>query len=239
MTGLFSDSFVVSGCTTPMVGRMRRWSRSGLMLTQNGSATPGRWTRKSIPFSMSAKRHGVHQIAKSQRAAAGIADLHKRVAGLQVGPPRRLARINGRDSASQIFHTQGVRHGGHQEGEDHVHDHAGRNDRHPLRHALWPCSCADRAFVSRRGRGRSAAGARPPPWSVVALALPRRAGRIVVLAEHLDVAAQRQDADAVFGFAPLELGQLQAVDVEAQVELLAFDAAPFGHGESGPARGRK
>ena len=35
-----------------------------------------------------------------------------------------------------------------------------------------------------------------------ALALFRGVGRVVVLAEHLHVAAQRQDADAVLGFAP-------------------------------------
>ena len=52
---------------------------------------------------------------------------------------------------------------------------------------------------------------------------------VVVLAEHLHIAAQRQNADAVFGFTPLHLGQLQASDVEADVKLLALHTAGLGH----------
>ena len=55
-------------------------------------------------------------------------------------------------------------------------------------------------------------------------------GRVVVLAEHLHVAAQRQDADAVFGFAPA-MAELVAADVEAEIELFALYAARFGHEE--------
>ena len=63
------------------------------------------------------------------------------------------------------------------------------------------------------------------------LALFGGAGRIVVLAEHLDVAAQRQDADAVFRFAPLEAAEPPAVDIEAEIELLALHAAGLGDEE--------
>ncbi len=54
------------------------------------------------------------------------------------------------------------------------------------------------------------------------------AGRVIVLAQHLHVAAQRQNADAVFRFTPLKLAELQAVNIEAEIELFAFHAARFG-----------
>ena len=61
-------------------------------------------------------------------------------------------------------------------------------------------------------------------------------GRVVVLAQHLDVATERHDSDAVFGLAPLsskqgsrQLDRPQADgDVEADVELLAFHATRLG-----------
>jgi len=51
------------------------------------------------------------------------------------------------------------------------------------------------------------------------------AARIVVLAQHFYIAAQGQNADAVFGFAPAEFAELEAVNVEAQIEFFAFHAA--------------
>ena len=56
-------------------------------------------------------------------------------------------------------------------------------------------------------------------------------GRIVFLAKHFHVAAQRHDADTVLGFTPGELAELPAADVEAEVELLALDAAELGDHE--------
>ncbi len=64
-------------------------------------------------------------------------------------------------------------------------------------------------------------------------------GRIVVLPQHLDVTAQRDDADAVLGLTPPELSQRARKDdrsdldryVKAEIELLALHAAHLGHQE--------
>ena len=52
-------------------------------------------------------------------------------------------------------------------------------------------------------------------------------GRVVILTEHLDVAAQRQNADPIHRLAPFA-GDLIAADVETDHELLAFHAACLG-----------
>ncbi len=55
-------------------------------------------------------------------------------------------------------------------------------------------------------------------------------GRVVVLAEHLHVATQGENADAVFGFAPLA-AELVAADVEADHEFVTTHAAGLCHQE--------
>ncbi len=55
--------------------------------------------------------------------------------------------------------------------------------------------------------------------------------RVVFLPQHLHIAAQRQDADAVEGFAPAETAHFQAANVETDEEFVDFDAAHLGHGK--------
>ena len=54
-------------------------------------------------------------------------------------------------------------------------------------------------------------------------------GGVVVLAEHLDISPQREGADAVFGFAPLEAGELEPAHIKAEEKLLALHSAGLGH----------
>ena len=83
-------------------------------------------------------------------------------------------------------------------------------------------ACARGSLV----RGRFAGGRLLGPLDLLA-----ELGRVVLLAEHLHVAAQGQDADAVLRLAAAELPELQPADVEAQVELLALHAAELGDHE--------
>ena len=56
-------------------------------------------------------------------------------------------------------------------------------------------------------------------------------GGVVVLSEHLHVAAQRQDADPVFGLTPGETRQLETADVEPEKKLLTLHSAGLGDEE--------
>ena len=75
-----------------------------------------------------------------------------------------------------------------------------------------------------------------PPALLDAFLLFFELARIVVLAQHFDIAAQRQDADAVLRLAPLKWTILLRSwkprswggNVEADVELLTFHTARFG-----------
>ncbi len=54
----------------------------------------------------------------------------------QVVDPGRGAGRRAADFARLVGHSHAVGDGGENDGEDQVHDHAGRDDRHPLRHRL-------------------------------------------------------------------------------------------------------
>ena len=81
-----------------------------------------------------AQRDAGNQIAKSR--VFDFADPLDYVAGLQIGLPRRAAGDNAAHDARHFFYAQTVGDRGHHERENHIHDHAGRDDGHPLRHAL-------------------------------------------------------------------------------------------------------
>ena len=138
------------------------------------------------------------------------------------------------------------------DGENQVHDHAGRDNRHAGRDGLGRVAARieeDRFSLGglRRDRLLPDAGMRMRQC-FDRLRTARWRGfrgfgfgvaRVVVLAEHFHVAAQRQAADAVFRFAPLELEErprnlprrernLELEEVEADVELFALHAAGLG-----------
>ena len=62
-----------------------------------------------------------------------------------------------------------------------------------------------------------------------ALRLMGGRGGVVVLAEHLHIAAQREGPDAVFSFAPLEAGELESAHIKSEEKFLAFHPAGLGH----------
>ena len=93
-----------------------------------------------------------------------------------------------------------------QESRDHIHDHAGRNDGHPLPHFF--------------GRVR--------PGILSDLVAGLLTGIHVVLAEHLHVTAKRQRRQGVFGFAFLTTPDNRA---DADAEAFHMHIAPFGNGK--------
>ena len=175
------------------------------------------------------------------------ADLHDRIIGADAGLPRRTARYHAANDAGLLFHAPQVSTHGKDEGEDQVHDHARGNDGHALRHALGKIAAGIeepglRGLVYRwrpAFRRLCACSLLPAPRSLLLapclfprpLHLLAKLRRVVLLAEHLDISAQRQDADAVERFAAAEAQQADAADVEADHELLAFHAAQLGHDE--------
>ena len=137
----------------------------------------------------------------------------------------------------------------HDKGEKDIHHHARGNDRHPLRNAFG--QIASRIVKSLLGRfdvDRLGAAVGDSHWrfgfrrNTAFLFLERfgsfellaKAAGIVLLPEHLDVAAQRQNAEAVFRLAPFELAESPAEDIEPDVELLALYAAQSGDDEMAP-----
>lgn len=144
----------------------------------------------------------------------------------------------------------------HDKGEEDIHHHARGDDRHPLRDALG--QIASRIVEGLLGRldvdwlGTAAGGLGTAAGGIVrrfgrggdvVLLLLERFGSfqllaqpagIVLLPEHLDVAAQGQNAESVFRLAPSELAELPAEDIEPDVELFALHAAQPGNDEMAP-----
>ena len=111
--------------------------RSGLTMIESGSFTPGRRTSMGTPLSGIdvAQGDGRLQVAELRHLLAG--DLQNLVAHAKIGLPGGLARKDLRRSRTAICSTpRRKRHHRHQEGEDDVHDHAGRDDGHAFGHAL-------------------------------------------------------------------------------------------------------
>ena len=69
-------------------------------------------------------------------AAAVPPQLDNLVARLQSRLPRRVARQGRTDHARDVADAHPIGHCGKDDREDQVHDHAGRDNSHPLRHAL-------------------------------------------------------------------------------------------------------
>ncbi len=205
-----------------------------------------------MPSCTSPKRDAGLQIAKSR--VFHVSNLGNFVAQLQIGSPCGAADHRSAHNAGHFRNPDGKCDRRHDESEDDIHNHAGGDDRHPLGHALrhvaarivWHVRIGNwfrRQIAMRHGRRMLGGGQR-----CLAVRRTRRGGRcygfvrrscplallrhargVVVLAEHLHVSAQWENADAVFCFPPAKLAKLQAVDVEAQVEFFALYAARFGH----------
>ncbi len=192
-----------------------------------------------------AQRDGRDQIAELHHLLAG--NLQNLVARAKIGLPSGIAWNHLANHARGLLDPQAKCHHRRQKGEDDVHNHPRRDDGHALGHALGEktAGIVERG-IGDWGLGISGWGLGARGWGLgVRLVLaaftagPRaplrplhfflQPGRVVLLAEHLHVPAQRQDADAVLGFAPTELAELQPGNVEAQVELLALHAAELGH----------
>src|SRR5262249_43028459 len=121
--------------------------------------------------------------------------------------PSGTAGRKATDDRWHFLHAQSISDRAKNYGEDQIHDHTGRDDRHPGRHRLRRVASGvehhrialdrfrrDEALgrgmlLDKLGAGGFGLGI---PW-------------IIILAEHLDVAAKRQAANAVLRFAPLEL----------------------------------
>ncbi len=196
-----------------------------------------------------------------------VADFDNVIAGPHVVVPGGLAGGDVTDQAPGVGGPDAKGDGGEQEGEDEVHHHAGRDDRHPfgdgLRHiAAW---IEDKIFFDRLDRGVAAARFR------LLVGFPHHfclAPGIVILAQHFHIASQGDDPDPVFRFAPCLApqggrqrdGVLAPSQFERHVEpdekLFAFDATQLGdqkvsqfvdkdhesqgqegHGDIGPVRG--
>ena len=181
--------------------------------------------RKLDPLRDVAECHALLQVGKDR--ILGPADRLDLVAGAETGPPGRTARPHARHLAGEFLDAEPECPRGHQDREDHVHDHACRDDRHAFRHTLGGITPRIPGGM-RSGHGLRGQIARcqrrPRP-----LGLLGRGRGIVVLPEHLHVAAEGQRTNAILRFAPLEAREFQAADVEAEKELLALHAAGLRH----------
>ena len=134
------------------------------------------------------------------------ADARNAVSRLKSGVPRRKTGLQRADHRRRHFNPVTERHGVKQDGRQHVHGHASRNDRHPLADAFR--------------------GVRP---GVLRDLLARQlAGIHVILAQHLDVAAERNGREGVFRLAVLAAPENRT---EADAEPLDKHIAPLGDGE--------
>ena len=150
-------------------------------------------------------------------------DFQDFVVGLEARLPGSAACCHAADNRRALLHAAEIGNDGEDHGENQVHDYARRNDGHPLGNVLRKIAAgieegmavfASRPFgggsfarIVRRlfacggagrlglGAGRLGLGAgrlQAGPFHFFA-----KLGGIVFLAEHLHVAAQGQDADAV------------------------------------------
>ena len=181
--------------------------------------------RERDPLRKVAERHLLLELLEHRhRLSADGDDL---VAGPQPGPPGGAAGAHRRGPGGHLANAQAEGERGHEDREDHVHDHAGRDDRHPLRHRLRRVTARIPGRMRIGGRfGREITRGRAGPVRLGA----GRAG-IVVLPEHLHVAPQGERADAVLRLAPLEAAELEPADIEAEIELLTLHPARLGDEE--------
>ena len=141
-----------------------------------------------------------------ERRRRASADARDAVAGLQPRFPCRKTGLQRADDRRGHLDPVAERDRVKQHGRDDVHAHAGGNDRHPLADAL----------------GRI--GPRIP-GDLLARQL---AGIHVVLAQHLDVAAERNGRERVFRLAVFAAPEDRA---ETDAEALDEDVAPLGDGK--------
>ena len=183
------------------------------------------------------KRDSILQVAQRdaafevhERGVLGVADRGNFVARANACLVSGRARSDLRDDARNHWHTQAEGNSSKNAGEDDVHNHAGRDDRHALRHGFGEIATAVDGKLLAVGAGDFFGGKLGVAAEFGFAHLFGDVRRVVVLAEHFDIAAQRENADSVLGLAPLAT-DLVAADVEADEELVAFDAAHFGNGE--------
>ena len=115
----------------------------------------------------------------------------------------------------------------------------GDDDRHALRNALREKTTRIVLHRRRDGRRRWSLGGAFRGRLLRSIDLFLQASRVILLTKHFYVAAERENADAVFGLAPLEFADFEPAEVEAEIEFFAFHAAGLGDEGSGQAHARR
>ena len=159
---------------------------------------------------------------------AFAANLQNTVTGADTRVPGGAGGQHIADHARRVRQTVPVGDRRENHREQDVHDDPCGDDQHPLGHRF-------RGEATRVELDRSGLLGIVIVAHLDAVRFGFRIARVVVLAEHFHIAAERQNADAVLGFPPAEAGerpwQPQPADadrdIEADVELLALHPAGF------------
>ncbi len=150
------------------------------------------------------QRHAPHEVREGFDVA--VVDSGDAVAGVQTRFPSRVSGLCAADHGGGSFDANVKRDGKKQHPGDDVHNHAGGDNRHPLRDAFG-------------GIG---------PGVLGDFLVGHLGGVHVVLAQHFDVAAEGNQREGVFRLPAFEAPQDRP---KADAEPLHVHIAPLGDGE--------